>query len=269
VVFRRLGWLAGATAAAVVVLVSTNLTVAAMDEGGGPGSPTVLDAFTVSLNSGSVDRSQALLGDNAVIVDHDGQYAGARRRVWLARAVVDGIHVSVLGPCLLDGRAVRALDQATGSTAWRTMFSWRPIINGRAPLSRDGSNMLDTGAVPVYVDGIIVVDGGTIHFLGLGIAERSDCTALAPLRLAVNPPPAAAIPSSGVVTASCFSVALGLLLRRVRRRGRTTVHPTRNLLHHLHEATIQRRMAAVSAPGRGGSDSGGVADVHTSGSARR
>jgi hypothetical protein len=212
-VFRWLGWasihylerVAGATAAAVVVLVSTNVTVAAMDEGGGPSSPTVLDAFTESLNSGSVDRSQALLVDDAVIVDHDGQYAGARLRVWLARAVVDRI---------------------------------------------------------------IVVDGGTIDFLGLGIAERSDCTALAPGRLAVSPPSAAAIPVSAVVPASCFSVALGLLLGRVRRHGRTANHPTRNLLHHLHEATIQRRMAMASATGRDGSDPGSAADIHTSESAR-
>jgi hemin uptake protein HemP len=275
-VFRCLGWasihclerVAGATAAAVVVLVSTNGTVAGMDEGGGPSSPTVLDAFTESLNSGSVVRSQALLADDAVIVDHDGQHAGARLRVWLARAVVEGIHVSVLARCRLDGRDVSAVDQAKGSTGWRTMFSWRPIING-APLSRDGPIKLDTGWQLPNVDGVIVVDGGTIRFLGLGITERSDCTALAPGRLAVNPPPATATTVAVVVPASCFSGALlGLLLRRVRKRGRTTVQPPRNLLQHLHEATIQRRLAVVSAAGQGGSDPGSAAHLHAAKSAR-
>lgn len=172
--FRCLGWasihrlerVAGATAAAVVVLVSTNGTVAGMDEGGGPSSPTVLDAFTESVNSGSVERSQALLADDAVSVDHDGQHAGA------------------------------------------------------------------------------------------------------PGRLAMNPPLATATTVAVVVPASCFSVALCFLLRRVRKRGRITVQPPRNLLQHLHEATIQQRMAIASAAGQGGSDPGSAAHLHAAKSAR-
>ncbi len=274
--FRHLGWasihclerVAGVTAAAVVVLVSTNGTVAAMDEGGGPSSPRVLDVFSESLNSGSVERSQALLSDDAVIVDNDGQHAGARLRVWLARAIVDGIQVSVLARCRLDVRDVSAVDQVKGSTGWRTMFSWRPIING-APLSRDGLIKLDTGWQLPNVDGVIVVDDGTIRFLGLGITERRDCTGLAPGRLAVNAPPATATAVAVVVPASCFSGALlGLLLRRVRKRGRTTVQPSRNLLQHLHEAMIRRRLAVVSAAGQGGSDPVSAAHLHAAKLAR-
>jgi hypothetical protein len=276
-VFRWLGWsslhclerVAGAAAAAVVVLVSTNGTIAGMDEGGEPGNMTVLDAFTESLNSGAVVHSQEMLADDAVIVDHDGQHTGARLRVWLARAVEEGIHVSVLARCRLDGRDVSAVDQAKGSTGWRTMFTWRPIVNG-APLGRDGPIKLDTGWQLPNVDGVIVVDGGTIRVLGLGITDRTDCMALASGRLAVNPPQATATAVAVVVSASCFSGALlGLLLCRVRKRGRTPVQPPRNLLQHLHEATIQRRLAGVSAAGQGGSDTGGGAHLHAARSARQ
>jgi hypothetical protein len=58
------------------------------------------------------------------------------------------------------------------------MFSWRPNIVGADPLSRDGQKMLDTGAHAVYDQGVIVADGGIVHFVGLGIAEGGDCTGL-------------------------------------------------------------------------------------------
>jgi hypothetical protein len=84
------------------------------------------------------------------------------------------------------------------------MFSWRHITSGPAPMD---------------LDGLVVVTGGIIHSLGLGNAERNDCMAPPPGRSAVNPARATPETSLGVVPASCCSVVLGLLLRRVRSRG--------------------------------------------------
>jgi hypothetical protein len=110
-VFRWLGWgshhclgrVAGATAAAVIVLVSTNGAVAAMDEGVGRSSSKDLEDLTDALNSGSVERIQALLADEAIIVDHDGSYAGAPGRLAVKPAPATAATVAVVVPvaCLL------------------------------------------------------------------------------------------------------------------------------------------------------------------------